>query len=43
MEMCPARDALRRYDYSAGRMPVDDPEVEALIKQHSAEMGIARA
>ena len=30
------------YDYSAGRAPVDDPAVEALIAQHSAECGRVR-
>lgn len=30
------------YDYSQGRAPVDDPEVEAMIVAHSKEVGISR-
>ena len=30
------------YDYSAGRAPVDDPEVVAMIEAHSAALGMAR-
>lgn len=31
-----------RYDYSAGRQPVDDAAVEALIAARSEAMGVAR-
>ena len=30
------------YDYAAGRAPVDDPEVEAMILEHSRSLGITR-
>jgi 3-hydroxyacyl-CoA dehydrogenase len=30
------------YDYSAGRNPVDDEEVAAMIQRYSAEKGIKR-
>jgi 3-hydroxyacyl-CoA dehydrogenase len=30
------------YDYSAGRAPVDDPEVEKMILEHSARAGFTR-
>ena len=30
------------YDYSGGRTPVNDPEVEAMIVAHSAKLGRAR-
>ena len=30
------------YDYSAGRAPVDDPEVASMIEKHSAALGMTR-
>ena len=39
MGRCGQKTKAGWYDYSAGRSPIDDPTVEALILAHSSEMG----